>query len=956
MTLAMWVAMGLTMAAAVGMPAGVAAADGPWTVASPNGELTFELTLGDELTYTVGHRHGGTRADVLASSPLGVRRDDQAFVNGLRFVSAGAAAKIDETYVTVHGKRRSVHHHAQQQTFTFANGAGAHVELIVQMANDGVAFRYRFPAPDKQADKRAGKQADKQSDKQTHKLVEELTSFSVPQGSTGWITQQQPPTRYSPAYEGLYAEVPAGTAAPTPSGWAFPALFKIADGRDWLLITEADVNDTNCGTRLASDAPGGRYHIRLPEADEGKGVGQVEPESTLPWTLPWRVLIVGSTPATIADSTLVEDVSAPSVIKDTSWIKPGRVSWSWWSDDNSPRNETALNSFTDLAAEMGWEYSLIDANWNLMDPAALQRVLAHAREKHIGMLLWYNSGGPHNDVTEQPRDRMHLRDVRRREFAQLQKWGVKGVKVDFWQSDKQDRIRQYLDLLRDAADFHLMVDYHGCTLPRGWSRTYPHLMTMEAVPGAEQYKFNEKYSAKAPWHNVVLAYTRNVVGGMDYTPVTFTDHKFPRVTSDGHELALSVVFESGLQHFADSVASYHKLLPEASAFLKSVPAAWQDSRFLGGEPGKLAVFARRGTDGWYVGGISGQDTAQTFELDLSFLGKEPAQTLMLITDGDGPRHLTATTRQVTSSDKIRVDLLPRGGFVARIGTARATPGRGAAAAAAPAPVTTATADLKHVLIVMDEREQMETLAKYLKDKSGIDSTIVDQKSVPDDWSHFDAVIGFVHGALQEPVELKIIDYTKNGGRYVCLHHMISSGKSKNKYYFDFLGVRMTDIDKAREPAEPGGHYAWREPVEITVVNLNPTHYITSHEVTWPDKTKFRVSDAGGHATSAPEREYPAFTERGEAYMNVFFSDTDKTVLLGLKYLDDRSNAQYMQQAEGWLKPVGKGWIVYLQPGHFTQEFEQPAVSQMILNAITWQPAESKQAKPPTQSKPAKSSK
>lgn len=231
---------------------------------------------------------------------------------------------------------------------------------------------------------------------------------------------------------------------------------------------------------------------------------------------------------------------------------------------------------------------------------------------------------------------------------------------------------------------------------------------------------------------------------------------------------------------------------------------------------------------------------------------------------------------------------------------------------------------------MDEREQMETLAKYLKDKAGIESTIVDQKSVPDDWSHFEAVIGFVHGALQEPVELKIIDYTRNGGRYVCLHHLISSGKSKNQYYFDFLGVRMTDIDKAREPAEPGGHYAWREPVEITVVNLNPSHYITSHDVTWPDKTSFQADGKGA------TREYPAFTERGEAYMNVFFTDTDKTVLLGLKYLDDRNHAQYMQQAEGWLKPAGKGWIVYLQPGHFTQKFEQPAVSQMVLNAIMWQ--------------------
>jgi hypothetical protein len=604
------------------------------------------------LTYTVGHRHGGGRSDVLLASALGVRLDDQAFVSGLRFVHADAVSTIDETYVTLHGKRRSIHHQAHQQVFTFANAAGARLDLIVRVANDGVAFRYRFPG----------------ADKQPHKLLEELTGFSVPAGATGWMQEQQPPTRYSPAYEALFADVTAGDTAPTPSGWSFPALFKIADGRDWLLITEADVSDANCASRLASDAPGGRYHIRLPEAGEGKSVGDMEPQSTSPWTLPWRVLIVGSTPVTIVESTLVEDVSAPSIVKDTSWIKPGRVSWSWWSDDNSPHNEAALDNFIDLAADMDWEYSLIDANWNRMEPAALQRVLAHARDKHVGILLWYNSGGPHNDVTEQPRDRMHLRDVRRREFAQLQQWGVKGVKVDFWQSDKQDRIKQYLDLLRDAADFHLMVDFHGCTLPRGWSRTYPHLMTMEAVPGAEQYKFFPRYPSKAPWHNVVLAFTRNVVGGMDYTPVTFTDHKFPRMTTDAHELALSVVFESGLQHFADSVESYHKLLPEASAFLKAVPAAWQDTRLIGGEPGKLAVLARRGADGWYVGGISGETTPQTFELDLSFLGKSGGkQTLMLITDGDGPRHLEAETRTLTSGEKVRVELLPRGGFVARIG-------------------------------------------------------------------------------------------------------------------------------------------------------------------------------------------------------------------------------------------------------------------------------------------------
>jgi hypothetical protein len=239
-----------------------------------------------------------------------------------------------------------------------------------------------------------------------------------------------------------------------------------------------------------------------------------------------------------------------------------------------------------------------------------------------------------------------------------------------------------------------------------------------------------------------------------------------------------------------------------------------------------------------------------------------------------------------------------------------------------------------VLILMDERPQMEALASYLKAKGGVESTIVDQASAPADWSAFDAVIGYVHSALQEPIELKIIDYTKRGGRFVCLHHMISSGKSKNRYYFDFLGVRMTGIEQAREPSQPGGHYAWRDPVALTVVNVSPSHYITRTGITWPERTAFAVS-----GSSAAPVDLPSVTlDRAEAYMNVAHADGgEKTILLGLKYLDDRNGALYMQDHEGWLKPSGRGWIVYLQPGHFTAEFEHPVVAQLILNAVTWKP-------------------
>jgi hypothetical protein len=251
----------------------------------------------------------------------------------------------------------------------------------------------------------------------------------------------------------------------------------------------------------------------------------------------------------------------------------------------------------------------------------------------------------------------------------------------------------------------------------------------------------------------------------------------------------------------------------------------------------------------------------------------------------------------------------------------------AAAAVACAGVVAAAVPERRVLIVMDEREQMEALAHYLRDKGGLDVTIADQKSMPEDWSTFAAVIGYVHGALQEPTELKIIDYTRAGGRYVGLHHSISSGKTKNKYYFGFLGVRLEGIDKAREPAAAGDHYAWREGIDFQVVNLNPGHYITSHAVVWPERTAYLG------------REYPALTlKHAEVYMNVQFTDgREKTVLLGFKYRDDRNGVLYMQGREGWLKPAGTGWIVYLQMGHTTAEFENAAVAQMVLNAVNWKP-------------------
>jgi hypothetical protein len=516
--------------------------------------------------------------------------------------------------------------------------------------NDGVAFRYRFPDF-------GG------SGGETITVAEELSAFRVPDGSTGWLQPQQQVSRYGPAYEEFYEQVKAGTPAPRADGWAYPALFHSPVG-PWFLISESGFDGTYCGTHLAAESPAGLYRVVFPDAKEGMGVGVVQPVSTIPWSLPWRVVIVGDSAGDILASDLITDLSPATKLKDISWIKPGRAAWSWWSESDSPKHAERLNAFTDLAAAMGWEYALVDANWNVMETGNIEQVIAHAKEKNVGLLLWYNSGGPHNDVTEQPRDRMHTREARRAEFGRIRALGIKGVKVDFWHSDKQDRYRQYRDILQDAADFQLMVNFHGSTIPRGWEREFPHLVGMEAVMGAEQYKFREQFSTRAAAHNTILPFTRNVVGVMDYTPVTFSDHKFKHTTTNAHELAQAVVFTTGIQHFADSVQSYQALPAEPREFLRRVPSAWDETRALAGEPGKSVIVVRRAEKVWYVGGLNA-DTAQTVRVNLGFL---PAGSLhmTLIRDGADDRRFDSTARRVTAKDVIEVPMRARGGFVMRI--------------------------------------------------------------------------------------------------------------------------------------------------------------------------------------------------------------------------------------------------------------------------------------------------
>jgi hypothetical protein len=280
--------------------------------------------------------------------------------------------------------------------------------------------------------------------------------------------------------------------------------------------------------------------------------------------------------------------------------------------------------------------------------------------------MWYNSRDSLNSsVGLDPYGRLSTPAARRREFAWLNKIGVYGVKVDFFEDDRQKEMAYYLDLLEDAAKYHLLVDFHGATLPKGWARTYPNLMTMEAVYGAEWYGYAPVLTKLGAAHNATLPFTRNVVGPMDYTPVTFTNIGFPHTTTYAHELALSVVFESGLQHFADRPEGFYALPDAERQFLMTVPVAWDDTRLIDGFPGKRVEIARRKGGVWYIGGLNGEDQPQTLQLHFDFL-TSGRYTLELIRDGATGKEFTTQTIVVRKGSTVEVNCLPRGGFVATL--------------------------------------------------------------------------------------------------------------------------------------------------------------------------------------------------------------------------------------------------------------------------------------------------
>lgn len=589
-------------------------------VTSPDGKVQWKKCgNGFAITYT----DGGKETEVLSVPAIGMLTKDGG---GKGIMPDGVTQPRihKDTYQMIGGKRRQCFNEAKDVVYSYVDNVGRTMRLQVRVYNDGVAFRYIL------------------DNLQHTRATEEQTTYIIPEGTRRWMQ------KWTESYEEFFPLATIGKSAD--KRWGYPALLQPSD-QLFALITEAGIERYNSASSLFNDRKEDEYRVVMDENLQN---------TTGQWVSPWRVVIVGSLQDVVA-STLVTDVSAPNRIGDVSWIAPGSVSWIYWAYNHGSNDYQIVKQYVDMAVEMKWPYVLIDAEWDEMKNGGdVEDAIHYALERGVRPLLWYNSStawlkawgapGPHN--------RLNTPENREREFAWLEKMGVAGVKIDFFAGDKQETMEYCIDLLECAARHHLMVNFHGATVPRGWQRTYPNLMSVEAVYGAEWYNNNATLTDRAAAHNATLPFTRNVIGSMDYTPCTFSDSQHPHITSNAHELALAVLFESSLLHWADKPESYLVQPAQVKDFMSGIPTVWDETRLLSGYPGESVVMARRNGDTWYIAGINGKDEPQVLTFDTSFL---PKGRYTVFADGE-PWSIKTAKGRVPN----KVACKERGGFVMTI--------------------------------------------------------------------------------------------------------------------------------------------------------------------------------------------------------------------------------------------------------------------------------------------------
>jgi hypothetical protein len=624
------------------------------TQSSPDGALKVTLSFfRSQAFYEVSYQD----KTMLERSPLGLDTTIGSFAEGLKPISSGVRT-IDDTYSLPRAKASKVHYIANEWTQTCLNSHGDTLQILFSISNNDIALRYRIASPNQLR----------------CTILRERTGFNFPEQTTTFITPQAPWgegfAKSKPSYEEPYVtDEPIGMRSKYGLGYTFPALFHISDN-GWVLLSETGVTGDYAGCKLSESSRDGLYTIAFPEPEENAGVGDATVTTALPLFTSWKTITVGSTLKPIVETTSAYNTVQP-LYEPSIDYRPGKSTWSWilWQDDSCNYDDQV--TFIDLASTLGFPYILIDAWWDTrIGYDGMAKLAKYAASKGVNIILWYNSNGSWNDAPQGPLNKMVNAPERQREMAWMQSIGVKGIKVDFFGGDKQVTMKYYEDILTDANRYGIAVNFHGTTLPRGWERLFPNFITAEAALVSENLVFSQGFADSEAHTATLLPFIRNAVSNMDFGPVFFSprfskspDRGSIRRTTDAYQAASAVLYQSGIQHFG-VVPDNLKTMPDyLVSYIKEVPTAWDETRFIDGYPGKYVVIARRQGDHWYVAAANAESQPKKLTLSLPWLaGKE----VKIIGDtNNGTLKSTFNTVKVDKKGGITVTLQTNGGMVLR---------------------------------------------------------------------------------------------------------------------------------------------------------------------------------------------------------------------------------------------------------------------------------------------------
>jgi alpha-glucosidase len=638
------------------------------SVTSPDGNLVVSFALksnpqpylpGMRAYYRISYRG----VAVLRDSPLGLDFDGASPLDhDFEIIDTDQHSHAD-AWTNPFGAQRNIPDHYNQLRVSLheKQSPGRRVDLIFRAYNEGAAFRYFLP---------------QQPGLEKFTLLAEYTGFYFAREASAFALNLG---RFNTSNEGEFGPTKLNLIKPS-SIINLPLLVEIPGG-PWVGLLEADLTDY--AGMYVGGVPGIENALVSRLSPSRDRMDQAVVGST-PKTSPWRVLLINDRPGGLIESNyLILNLSAPSVLADTSWIAPGKAAWDWWSGSFARNvtfkpgmNTATMEHYVDFAAEHHLEYMLVDAGWypekdytnpgdilSYVPEVNVPEIIAHAKQKGVKVLLWVYWGAMDKQMDEA--------------LDLYAKWGAAGIKVDFMDHDDQTMVNFYERLVRKAAEHHLVVDLHGAYKPTGLRRTYPNLLTREGVMGMEYSKWSDRVT---PEHDVTLPFTRMLAGPMDYTPGCFnnaTREQFkPRNLEPmcqgtrAHQLAMYAVFESPLVMLSDYPEDYD--YNPGMEFLDKVPTVWDETKVLNGEPARYVTIARRHGDTWYLGAMTNWD-ARDLDVPLSFLGAGEYEAQIFADGADADKvatSLTISRRKVKAREKLTLHLAPGGGAAVIFSPAR----------------------------------------------------------------------------------------------------------------------------------------------------------------------------------------------------------------------------------------------------------------------------------------------